>query len=432
MVRDIEAEAIAALEQIAAQKSGGKSYVEGGNTTFSTLLDMLIEEKKSGLKPLQLNSRKVLESKIKKYLRPKFGTWKLREFSEDHMASVQNLLKELAAGGMGHGTLGNVYSAFNQAFALAVTPPNPHKPLLPRNLMVEFGVKCPQGRPKESGKVISLKEVSDLIRAVLTRINKGRWGDRSEPTFLARAVLVFLGMFTAFRNEEVGGLRWANVDFKGRKIYMRDVLRAGVGHVREDSKTGKHGLRGFPLSPVLAAVLLMYRQRMESILKRQIDDDDFVLTTGAAKRRPVTTQAICIDHWPVIAHKAGFIDANGKFKYTYYDLRHTFANMHEKIGIPLFRVSKMLGHRTSRTTEESYLHDTREVDEYDIIVAQVNAFIAAHPVLAGRTIADLIDALGHVLTRRWQAEGIEVGCAPLRSETPQIGYNEFERSIADS
>jgi integrase len=246
--------------------------------------------------------------------------------------------------------------------------------------------------------------------------------DRVEATFLCRAVVVFLGLFTGFRNEEAGGLRWGNVDLVGRKIYMRDVMREGVGHVREDSKTGKHGLRGFPLSPILVAVLLVYRQRMETILKRKLVDDDLVLMTGYKKPRPVTTQGIC-GHWLFIARKAGFTDVNGKHEYTYYDTRHTFANLHEKIGVQLFRVSKMLGHRTSRTTEESYLHDTRETDEYDIIVAQVNAFIAAHPVLAGRTAADLIEALGQVLSQRWEAEGINVGCAPLSAETPQIGYN---------
>src|SRR5262249_9097775 len=341
------------------------------------------------------------------------------KFADDRMASVQNLLIELRDQGYSDGRLRNLYSTCKQVFAFAVKPPNPHKPFLPEDLIVKFDVQCPEGRPKEEGKVIPLRKVSDLVRAVLTRTES----DRVEATFLTRVGIVFIGLFAAFRNEEAGGLRWANVDLVGRKIYMRDVMRAGVGHVTEDSKTGRKGLRGFPLSPVCVAVFLIIRQRMETILKRPLVDDDFVLMTGYKKPTPVTTQGICSDHWPVIARKAGFTDVNGKHEYTYYDLRHTFANVQEKIGFPLFRVSKMLGHQTSRTTEESYLHDTRETDEYDIIVKEVNAYIAAHPQLAGRTPADLVEALGQVWVQRWQAEGIQVACAPLPAETPQIGYN---------
>lgn len=443
------------LAELSAQPVG-QVVNNGANTTLSELFALHLADKNPNP-----GWRKVLESKMRTIekaqplpgahnMKP-FGTWTLKALEADEFRSVQKWLDDLAEAGigrgrgvigMGEGTVKQYKGVFDGAFLYAVglrregrnklVKTGKPKLLLTNPLLDHPITVSKKAREKEPGKVLSLKNLSAVIKAVMTKTKRadcedGTPWDKDESTFLMRAAAVVgIGLFTGFRNEEGGGLRWVNVDLKERRIYMRDVLRDGE-HVLEDSKTGKHGLRGFPLSPVAVAILAQYRQRMAA-LKLPVGDDDLVLITARAKKG-VTTDAICQTHWPQIARKAqafggDFFNADGSLKHTYYDLRHTFANMGEKIGITLYRLAKMMGHKTTRQLEESYLHNTPDTDSYNVITREVNLFIMANPSLQGRTDADLIEALGQVLAKRWQAERIEVGCAPLRVAPQQIAYDK--------
>ena len=104
-------------------------------------------------------------------------------------------------------------------------------------------------------------------------------------------------------------------------------------------------------------------------------------------------------------------------KYTYYNLRHTCLNLWRSIGITLDHLRNLIGHVDYATTAKHYEH---EVPWFEVIRREVEELIEARHV--ERTAEGLIDGLGFVLARRWQAEGIEIKCAPPRSATPQIGH----------
>src|SRR5262249_49885186 len=149
---------------------------------------------------------------------------------------------------------------------------------------------------------------------------------------------------------ECSGLYWDCVKFDARLILVRRIWRNGKGIV-PSTKTGERGKRDIPMSPILYAELQDYAthlQRMGYAL------DGPVLRT---KRAPIITASETCWHWNAIAAKAGFVNQDGDQKYTYYDLRHTAANLWRSV-MDLDQVKDLMGHETIDTTDANYRHRT--------------------------------------------------------------------------
>lgn len=277
-----------------------------------------------------------------------------------------------------------------------MSPPNP---------VSEFNLRVPKGTRRHEREVLTLREISDLVRASLRRADK-----EHELVFRARFMLVMLGLFTGMRPGECSGLCWDCVDFESRKIFVRrTVQKAGAGwELIQTTKTGKSGFRSIPMSPVLQAALKAYGDRLK-MLGRKLDGP--VLVTDRADI--VRPDSISGHHWPAISAKAGFVDAHGGLRHTDYALRHTAANLWRTIGITIDRLQILMGHTTIQTTAKHYLHET---PHFEVLRREV-----AH-LSPDATPEGYIDGLGYVLFRRWRTEDIEVECAPRltasRIETP--------------
>jgi integrase len=59
-------------------------------------------------------------------------------------------------------------------------------------------------------------------------------------------------------------------------------------------------------------------------------------------------------HFKKACQLAGLIDADGKAKYTPRSLRHFFASTALANGVPIHEVSRWLGHRSVKTTIDTY------------------------------------------------------------------------------
>src|SRR5262249_2322659 len=244
-----EQEARAALEQIKGGKVSGGFFAAGTNTPLSKLFDEIIKEnERKGLTIGSQNSDKSVLDRVKS----RWGKHTASFFDVDGMHEVQLWLDELSdERRLASGTLKHYRGALNKIFKLAVK-----KKLIAFNPMNEFPLTVPE-KPKDAGKVMSLSEISALVRGALIRAKD----DRQELTWCVRGNLALLGLLTGMRNEECAGLFWDCVNFKEREIYVRRINREDEGIV-ETTKTGQSG--SIPMSPILMASLASWGERLES------------------------------------------------------------------------------------------------------------------------------------------------------------------------
>jgi integrase len=392
-------EAERALERIAERKRAGEFLASAATVTFDEALDLLLA--RNDREGLAKASRDRARSVVRSHLRPVFGARKLSEFSDQRMRFVQAWFDHRAQhAGAASQTLGHIRSAMKLSFDEAIkaglmSPPNP---------VSEFNLRVPKGARRFEREVLTLQEISDLMRASLRRADK-----EHELVYRVRFMLVILGLLTGMRPGECSGLCWDCVDFDSRKIFVRrTVQKAGVGwELVNTTKTGKSGFRSIPMSPVLHAALGAYRDRLIT-LGRKIDGP--VLVTNRANI--VRPDSITGHHWPAISAKAGFVDAHGGLRHTDYALRHTAANLWRTVGIPIDRLQILMGHTTIQTTAKHYLHETPHFEVLRREVAQLGL---------DTTPEGYIDGLGYILFRRWRIDDIDVECAPPRLTT--IGAN---------
>jgi len=157
--------------------------------------------------------------------------------------------------------------------------------------------------------------------------------------------LFLCAIHTGLRSGELAGLKWADVDFNGKFLNVRNnVVRGRVRNTKTDKR------RRVDVSDTLFAELFeLRRRRKEAYLgkgKNEIPEWVFCNRTGKApdmhnvKNR---TFFACLE-------KAGLR------RIRFHDLRHTFASLLIQDGQSLKYVSEQLGHSSIKLTADVYGH----------------------------------------------------------------------------
>jgi integrase len=163
-----------------------------------------------------------------------------------------------------------------------------------------------------------------------------------EGTMLELAVK--LAAYLGLRRSEITGLRWDCVDFERDVIIIREVrTEVGGKDIVKAPKTatsvrrlGIGGLRD------LRAVLLRAWER-----RRSDDPRELVLL------RDDGTPPMANDlTWQM----AQVVRQNGLSKITLHGLRHSFASVANSQGVPMFDISRTLGHSSIAITSNIYTH----------------------------------------------------------------------------
>lgn len=138
-------------------------------------------------------------------------------------------------------------------------------------------------------------------------------------TTLDWRLVILLGCRAGLRRGEIANLRWQDVNFKDRQLYVAP------------DKTENH--RFVPIAPDLL-------QALKSAHK--CATNDFVINIGQPSSR--FTKDYLTALYPKICKRA-------KVKSFLHELRHTFASHLVQNGVDLYSVSKLLGHRSIEMTE---------------------------------------------------------------------------------
>lgn len=147
---------------------------------------------------------------------------------------------------------------------------------------------------------------------------------------------VALSLYTGARNGSAVALKWQDIDFNNKTVTLQ----------KEYSKTAI--TVEVPMVEDLCTILKVWADQQEVNIKDTSDDERFVFTSRHQKEnKPILS--IDKKEWAKLLLEAGIPHAR------WHDLRHTFASMLLEKDESVFVISKLLGHKSIKTTER-YLH----------------------------------------------------------------------------
>lgn len=179
------------------------------------------------------------------------------------------------------------------------------------------------------------------------------------------------------RISEALGLTWNDVDFDGRRIYVRQQLEETGGLHLGPVKT-KASRRAIPIRGETPAILLAHAlQRAQTSDGRKFDlvfgrEDD-----GG----PVWPQVVRTE-----AHKLWRSLGDDDFRV--HDMRHYFGSEALRRGVALATVSKLLGHSSIQVTAAVYIHHND--DDFDLAM---DKFEAGEESNSGRKAVEVLETL---------------------------------------
>ena len=162
--------------------------------------------------------------------------------------------------------------------------------------------------------------------------------------------VVRLAGFLGLRREEICGLKWSSVDLIRHKITIKEARTSAGGRIIQKETKNTSSERVLFLPDSLCEFLqreLLRQEACRYTLGPAWEDSGHVVVNS--KGRPCSPNMV----------SRGFsrlIKRHGLPKITLHGLRHTFATVASAQGVPLFEISKALGHSSTATTGRIYTH----------------------------------------------------------------------------
>lgn len=160
-----------------------------------------------------------------------------------------------------------------------------------------------------------------------------------------------LAIYTGFRNGELLGLEWKDINFDTRVISINrtSFYKSGEGMVEGTPKT-KSSQRSLKMTAEIISMLKEYKtyQAQERLkLGDRWKDNDRLFTTWDGGAMSVNTARIWLKK---------FCEQNGLRYVTIHSFRHLNASLLISSGVDIKTVSSVLGHSQTSTTLNIYAH----------------------------------------------------------------------------
>jgi integrase len=289
--------------------------------------DYLVQWLESTHKPpmSRVNTYVQYKSMINAHLVPGLGHIYLQKLTPQ---DIQNLYAQKIRSGLKPRTVASIHNVLHKALSNAV-----RWGLVSRN--VASLVTVPRSERYE-GQTLTSDQARQLIDMVK--------GDRME-------TILTLAITTGMRRGEILALRWSDIDFKNKVLYVRrTVSRAhGFGIVVNDPKT-KTSRRKITLADFALEALQEHRARLDQV-RLQAGDKwceqglVFPCATGG-----FTEPGYVYQRFQRMLKKIGFPQMR------FHDLRHSAATILLVMGVPMKVVQELLGHSTIAMTADTYSH----------------------------------------------------------------------------
>lgn len=168
---------------------------------------------------------------------------------------------------------------------------------------------------------------------------------------------VTIALMTGMRQGEICALRWGDVDFDARTVWVRRAIARDGGRTYVKEPKTASGRRDVPMAEALVGPLRhRYREMRTERLEADLDDSRermaqlYVLGDVRGGYASVFT---VWKQWNALASSMGLVGTQGRVP-SFHDLRHTFATFAIAEGVDVKTVSSILGHANASMTLDIY------------------------------------------------------------------------------
>ncbi len=265
------------------------------------------------------------ESIVHGHLIPALGGVRMRELNAVH---VQQYYGQLRRKGLGNNTIRKHHVLLHTALGAAM-----------RQGVVSENVTCfvtPPVREQPQHRFYNSAQLSELFR-----VSEGH------PLEPALKLAGYLGL----RRSEICGLKWKYVDLEEGVLTVCEVRTAVSGKALEKTPKSYASERRLAFRGNTDLETLLRRLHGEWEEKHgadpEYDPEGYVAVT--ADGRPYQPDILC-------QRMAQFISASGLPPISLHGLRHSFASVANSQNVPMFNISKALGHSSTAVTSAVYMH----------------------------------------------------------------------------
>lgn len=322
------------LNQLRKDLKEGKD-VEAGNQTLNKWFDTYLKIYKS--KTVKISTYDNYRRHYNYYIREGIGKKKLKEVT---VSDIQNLYNSFADRGFSQGMIKLVNATLNGCFTKAI-----------KNRLIDFNpviyTEIPKAKPRKE-------------RIALTKEIQQAFLEYAEESYLNCFFKVAL--MTGLRRGELQALRWKDINFDKKQIYVGNTLIwiEGEGYYLDTPKT-RSSMRSIPMNADLLDYMIILKATADEVGMVNPDNYIFSLPDGT----PISRFRVSIELKKV---QDKMIDAGYDFKrFTCHALRHTYATRAIENGINPQNLKSLLGHSALAITMDLYSHvmeDTR-ISEMD-------------------------------------------------------------------
>lgn len=325
------------------------TFIEPSKITFGEWLDKwLVEYKKSQIKPTTYESYEVI---INTHIKPALGNIPLAKL-QPHM--LQAFYNDRLESGLSTRRVHYCHTIIHQALKQSVK-----EGLLPRNVAEATSppaIKNKQMRPLSEDELMKFLDVAK--------------DDRLYAAYVVAAT-------TGLRRGELLGLCWDCVDLEQGIIVVKRQLvpLKKKGLILEETTKTKSGKRTVVLPEDTIRELKTHRKRQAQeklLLGEAYQDHNLVFCTE--KGTPLDPRNFT-RHFKRLLKKAGL-----PTDIRLHDLRHTYATLLLKRGVPAKIVQELLGHSSITITLDLYSHVTLEMQK--LAVESLNGLLSKEKDLA--------------------------------------------------
>lgn len=307
-----------------------------GGMTFEAFAERTMSERKKSRAPSTIARD---ESMLRVHVFPYIGNTKLADVTHEHIVHILEEAEPRLAGTTRRHLHGTINKYFEYARKRRLVPDNPAS-----------YVDRPRATTVESTRY-SEHEVQAYLDATA--------GEPYEAAFM-------LAVLTGMRLGEILGLRWSNIDFEERVIFVRNALALGPNGKSRLGATKTHrSVREVSFPPGVSDALSRRKvaQNRDRLRAGQewnpevphLDSsipNDLVFTNELG--HPLSRTNFTRTHHGRIVKRAGVR------RVTFHELRHTFISLHHDGGTDVATVQWAVGHSSSSLTMDLYTHPGSE------------------------------------------------------------------------
>lgn len=276
------------------------------------------------------------KDRYNKNIKDCIGNMVISDVRPMHCQNILNIMEDAGyAGSTMEYTKVTLSAFFSDALENGLITSNP----------VTKNVKCIKGKENDI-RFMTVEEQEKFLNAAKESVN----------------YLHFLFVLqTGVRSSELRGIKWEDIDFKRRILYIRRSVvydSYNAKFITGEPKTSA-GYRNIPLTPIAYDILTKIKQNRESenrkIIVLEFADHVFLNINGKLSANPGYDKCLRI-----ICNKAGIE------RVTMHTLRHTFATRCIESGMKPKTLQKILGHSTISMTMDLYVHVTDNEKEKEM------------------------------------------------------------------